>query len=277
MTDITLTRLAVRATDGPPRLHLRATTHDPDGIRGRLWFSVPLDKDPNFQCSQTFFDPDSAIEDVMYGCMATGVLRLRCGCSRQISSIGTDEAVDHLSLSVHTSSATGPDFLAACCPAHCDFDFGEVWSVKPDPWFSLAATLTLEELAAIRACISAHRDGIRPMALAGLCGAAGIRPAETHLAEDPQHVASVTALAVLRTGIEPLEQVNQQWFPVRATANQTDERAPPQTHPPASGRTGREGTAAGRRRETSAHTSAQCEAHHSSGPKPVPVRGRGRR
>lgn len=215
MTDITLTRLAVRATNSPDRLHLRATLQDPHGIRGRLWFSIPLDKDPNWGSSHTLFDPESPGEDDMQGgCTATGVLSLRCGCWRQIHSIHTDEAADHLSLSVFATMAIFPEHSAVCCPAHRDVDF-DPWYGKQDPWHSLAATLSLEELAAIRGCVTAHRDGIRPMAFAGLCGTAGIRATEAHLAEDQQHVESVKALVALRAGYGLVDQTSRQWFQVR--------------------------------------------------------------
>lgn len=213
MTDISLTRLEVRTGNTPSWLYLRAITEGPHhNVRGRLWVLLPLEEDPNFGVAQTWFDPDSQNDVVMGGCAATGSLLLGCGCSREVFGVGNSDQERTPVVNFFTRDPNDPEGGAVCCPAHRSF--GRAWSDNPDPLGHLTAVLTGDELAAIRASIVARRDGLTPMALAGICGAAGICATEADIARNPDQIESLAVLAGLRVG-GLAHQPDPAWFRVR--------------------------------------------------------------
>lgn len=213
MTDISLARLEVRTGSTPSWLYLRAITEGPHhNVRGRLWVLLPLEKDPNYGVAQTWFDPDSQNDGVMYCCSATGSLLLDCGCSREVFSVGNSVQDDVPTVTIDTLEANDPESRAVCCPAHRSP--GRAWSKNPDPLVHLTAVLTGDELAAIRASIVARRGGVTPMALAGICGAAGICATEADIARNPDQIESLAVLAGLRVG-GLAHQPDPAWFRVR--------------------------------------------------------------
>jgi hypothetical protein len=212
MTDITLTHLEVRTGNTTDWLYLRAITNDPYGIPGRIWALVTLEGEHNYGIPQTLFDPDSDCDvDYMGATRATGSLLLDCGCSRQLVYLGSTEGADHVELNIGTLTTTVPEWTSVCCHKHRNFD--HEWSTNPDPLLHLRAILSLEEIASIRAGVLARRDGVSPMSLAGLFGAAGVDASETEFADDPDSVDTLFAMAALRGGVSP--QSDGAWFRVR--------------------------------------------------------------
>ena len=210
-SDITLTRLEVRTGDTPDWLYLHAETQGPWAVEGRLWALFPLVPHLNYRDPQTHFDPNSPEADTMGGAPATGTLHLDCGCSRQVTGIGSEEECDRAVLIVYTGWTDIYERVAVGCLDHSD-DY-DPWRGKPDPLETLSAPLTHGELTAIRNAIVARRDDVAPMALAGLYGAAGVRAVETRSLDQSDLPAALRTMAALRGGIPP--QADPAWFRVR--------------------------------------------------------------
>lgn len=207
MTEIHVSYLTISAPTRARSLGMRAYFEGiHDGARGRLELRVPLGRRRNG--AATLFEPDHTCRGPLFGTWASGVVTLRCRCVLRVDWAGTTPGSSGVEVEISSGRGTSRHGPRQCVEHH---DPGHAWL---QPHYTIRWLLTWDELATIQAAVQARRDGLEPMAFAGISATTGLLETERAMAFDPEAFACLATLAGLR-GHRLMPQSDARRFRIR--------------------------------------------------------------